>query len=250
MPPFPSKSDATDRTGRPCAGYGQAIFAPTSPKRVGSAYCAELAAMETRLGTAPKRLCSRKRRPLVAPHRYRNADSFRAARQAPGPCHPAARLCRRYPFGRWSAARLFRRHRPAGRLVHGRLRVRTAGRAQDHRPRMGRKTDRRTQDSGDIQVAGTIATPLGPIEKHLRFHGRQPRVDFDLTFHWPEWGKGALRLGHIPAAPEAFGWETDLQPNQNGGKTPEHFPAARGRSSMTARRSRILVDERPPTASP
>jgi hypothetical protein len=79
------------------------------------------------------------------------------------------------------------------------------------------------QDGEDILVSGTIATPLGPIEKHLRFHGRQARVDFDLTFHWPQWGKGALRLGHITLLPQAFELEQLAFATQNGGFAPEHF---------------------------
>src|SRR5258706_4326481 len=80
------------------------------------------------------------------------------------------------------------------------------------------------QDGDDILIAGRIATTLGTIGKHLRFHGRRPRVDFDLTFHWPEWGKGALRLGHITLLPQAFELEHLALATQNGGFAPEHFP--------------------------
>jgi hypothetical protein len=80
------------------------------------------------------------------------------------------------------------------------------------------------QDGEDILIAGRIATPLGPIEKQLRFHGGRPRVDFDLTFHWPEWGRGALRLGHITLLPQAFELEHLTLATQNGGFAPEHFP--------------------------
>ena len=31
-----------------------------------------------------------------------------------------------------------------------------------------------------------------------------PRLDFDLTFHWKDWPKGSLRLGHITLLPDAF----------------------------------------------
>ena len=79
------------------------------------------------------------------------------------------------------------------------------------------------QDGRDIVVAGTIATPLGPIEKVLRFHAGEPRVDFDLTFHWPEWGKGSLRLGHVTLLPEAFDWERLTLSTHNGGFAPERF---------------------------
>jgi len=79
------------------------------------------------------------------------------------------------------------------------------------------------QEGEDVLIAGRIATPLGPIEKLLRFHGRRPRVDFDLTFHWPQWGKGALRLGHVTLLPQAFELEQLALATQNGGFAPEHF---------------------------
>ena len=79
------------------------------------------------------------------------------------------------------------------------------------------------EDGNDIVVTGTIPTPLGPIEKRLRFRGSAPRVDFDLIFHWPEWGKGSLRLGHVTLIPEAFAWDRLALTTHNGGLAPEHF---------------------------
>ena len=52
-----------------------------------------------------------------------------------------------------------------------------------------------------------IDTPKGAIEKRLRFCAPSARVDFDLTFHWDDWGRGALRLGHITLLPDAFDWD-------------------------------------------
>ena len=72
------------------------------------------------------------------------------------------------------------------------------------------------REGADVLVSGTIATPLGPIEKTLRFHGTKPRVDFDLTFRWKEFGKGSLRLGHITLLPEAFDWNTLALATHNG----------------------------------
>ena len=80
------------------------------------------------------------------------------------------------------------------------------------------------REGADVLVSGTIATPLGPIEKTLRFHGTKPRVDFDLTFRWKEFGKGSLRLGHITLLPEAFDWNTLALVTHNGGSAPETFP--------------------------
>jgi hypothetical protein len=78
-------------------------------------------------------------------------------------------------------------------------------------------------DNGDVLVAGTIATPLGPIEKVLRFHADAPRIDFDITFRWKEWGKGSLRLGHITLLPDAFDWDRLRLSTHNGGFVPERF---------------------------
>jgi hypothetical protein len=80
-----------------------------------------------------------------------------------------------------------------------------------------------THEDGDVVIAGTIATPLGPVEKALRFHARAPRVDFDLVFHWREFGKGSLRLGHVTLLPDAFDWAKLSLVTHNGGFTPERF---------------------------
>ncbi len=78
-------------------------------------------------------------------------------------------------------------------------------------------------ETGDIAVASLIETPRGPIEKVLRFHAGEPRVDFDLTFHWADWGRGSLRLGHITLLPEAFDWTKLSLTTHNGGKEAESF---------------------------
>jgi hypothetical protein len=80
----------------------------------------------------------------------------------------------------------------------------------------------RTED-GDIFAFARIETPKGPIEKTMRFSASEPRVDFDLAFHWPDWGKGSLRLGHITLLPEAFDWAKLSLTTHNGGKEAETF---------------------------
>ncbi len=86
---------------------------------------------------------------------------------------------------------------------------------------------RRWQDAnGDICVWGCIETPKGPIEKTLRLSASQPRVDFDIVFHWSDWGRGALRLGHVTLLPEAFDWEKLSLATHNGGKVAERFALA------------------------
>ncbi|MBS0276763.1 MAG: glycoside hydrolase family 57 [Proteobacteria bacterium] len=78
-------------------------------------------------------------------------------------------------------------------------------------------------DDGDVVAQGVIATPLGPIRKTLRFGSRAPRVDFDITFDWTEWGRGALRMGHFTLLPGAFEWAKLSLTTHNGGKEAETF---------------------------
>ena len=77
--------------------------------------------------------------------------------------------------------------------------------------------------NGDVIASATIETPRGPIEKTLRFHAHEPRVDFDLIFHWHDWGRGSLRLGHITLLPDAFDWTKLSLTTHNGGKKAETF---------------------------
>jgi hypothetical protein len=76
---------------------------------------------------------------------------------------------------------------------------------------------------GNTLVIGRIETPLGPIEKSLRFHADAPRLDFDIAFHWEQWGKGSLRLGHVTLLPQAFDWQRLTLTTHNGGFVPEQF---------------------------
>ena len=68
-----------------------------------------------------------------------------------------------------------------------------------------------------------VDTAKGPIEKTLRFHAHEPRIDFDLIFHWEDWGKGSLRLGHLTLLPDAFDRIKLSLTTHNGGKDPETF---------------------------
>ncbi len=79
-----------------------------------------------------------------------------------------------------------------------------------------------TEPNGDRIVRARIDTPKGTIDKTLCFRAAEPRVDFDLTFAWDEWGKGVLRLGHFTLLPEAFGENLSVTTN-NGGTAPETF---------------------------
>jgi hypothetical protein len=79
--------------------------------------------------------------------------------------------------------------------------------------------------SGDVIVQGMVQTPRGAIEKQMRFCAAAPRVEFDLTFHWQDWGKGVLRLGHFTLLPEAFDIAALSLATSNGGAA-ERFELA------------------------
>lgn len=79
------------------------------------------------------------------------------------------------------------------------------------------------EDNGDVIASAIIASPRGPITKIMRFHNNEPRVDFDITFDWADWGCGALRLGHITLLPQAFDWSKLSLTTHNGGKDCETF---------------------------
>jgi Glycosyl hydrolase family 57 len=81
----------------------------------------------------------------------------------------------------------------------------------------------RREPNGDVLAFARIDTPKGVIEKSMWFHAASPRVDFDLTFHWEDWGKGSLRLGHITLLPDAFDWQNLSLTTHNGGKECETF---------------------------
>ena len=76
---------------------------------------------------------------------------------------------------------------------------------------------------GAVRVHGKIATPLGPIVKVLTFQAETPRIDFDLEFQWEDWSRGVLRLGHITLLGEAFDHCRLCYATHNGGHAPEHF---------------------------
>jgi Glycosyl hydrolase family 57 len=88
------------------------------------------------------------------------------------------------------------------------------------------ETTFRETSTGDVVLAARIPTPLGPIEKILTFHAGAPCVDFDITFHWQDFGKGSLRLGHVTLLPDAFNWNRLQLATHNGGTQFERFALA------------------------
>ncbi|MGA7711959.1 MAG: hypothetical protein WCA81_08665 [Rhizomicrobium sp.] len=79
------------------------------------------------------------------------------------------------------------------------------------------------QEGADTLVFGRVDTAKGPIEKTLRFHGGKSQIDFDLTFHWDDWGKGSLRIGYLTLLPAAFDLDKLFLTTHNGGKECETF---------------------------
>lgn len=82
----------------------------------------------------------------------------------------------------------------------------------------------RTDDDGSKLICTQINTPRGPIEKRWRFCADRPRLECELAFHWSDWGRGSLRLGHITLLPEAFDWERLSLTTHNGGREAETYP--------------------------
>jgi hypothetical protein len=73
-----------------------------------------------------------------------------------------------------------------------------------------------------VVIRGSIATPLGPVEKTLRLDsGGRLRLRFDL--HWQQLPVGSLRLGHITLNPEAFDAQSLFFETHNGGFAAERF---------------------------
>jgi hypothetical protein len=73
------------------------------------------------------------------------------------------------------------------------------------------------QEDGTVIAHARTDTIHGPIEKQMLFCATRRRVEFDITFHWKEWGKGVLRLGHITLLPEAFALDRLRLATTNGG---------------------------------
>ncbi len=80
--------------------------------------------------------------------------------------------------------------------------------------------------TGAITLAARHETPLGPVEKIVRIPGGAARVEIEQTFHWPSWGKGSLRLGHVTLKTDAFDTATLAYRTHNGGATEDVFRIA------------------------
>ncbi len=83
-------------------------------------------------------------------------------------------------------------------------------------------------ENGDVIAHAEIETPKGRILKHLRFCAAARRVDFDISFHWKDWGKGVLRLGHFTLLPQAFCLDGLELVTTNGGRAERYKLAGNG----------------------
>jgi hypothetical protein len=81
--------------------------------------------------------------------------------------------------------------------------------------------------NGDVIAQARIETPRGAIEKRLEFCANERRVTFDIIFHWEEWGKGVLRLGHFTLLPDAFAPDRLFLSTTNGGGRERYSLAGR-----------------------
>jgi hypothetical protein len=81
--------------------------------------------------------------------------------------------------------------------------------------------------NGDVLAHARMETPMGRIDKQMRFSGSERRIDFDISFDWEDWGKGVLRLGHFTLLPNAFSLDRLKLSTTNGGGRESFALAAR-----------------------
>jgi len=74
-----------------------------------------------------------------------------------------------------------------------------------------------TGADGDVLAYARLETAKGPIEKRMRFFAAEPKVEFDISLDWSDWGKGVLRLGHFTLQPGAFNPQKLRLVTDNGG---------------------------------
>ncbi len=74
-----------------------------------------------------------------------------------------------------------------------------------------------------LSVRAKLKTALGSVEKELRLHRDEPRLDLLYRLDWPVQPLGVLRLGHVTANPEAFDADAMWYETHSGGMAPERF---------------------------
>ena len=218
------KSDAPDADwGELCRLWASDFRTHITQKRWNN-YCRDLAAMEARLGTAPPA-------PLPAPDGEAVSERFIDI------ATPTirARLDRRRGLAIQSAGFTPDFTPLIGGLPHGTfddIALQAdwyTGDCVFEAPGEPKVTDLEWANThiarhpdGGVTVQAEIPTAQGPIIKRMVFPADAPRIDFDLEFQWPQWGRGALRLGHITLLPSAFDERSLYYATTNGG-APERF---------------------------
>lgn len=81
-------------------------------------------------------------------------------------------------------------------------------------------------ETGAPVISATLKSPLGLILKTLRFALDEPRIDYDFTVAFSEWGNATLRLGNFTLMPRAFDPDRLQFRTQNGGDVAETFPVS------------------------
>ena len=80
---------------------------------------------------------------------------------------------------------------------------------------------------GSVIAHASVETTKGIIEKQMLFSATERRINFDITFHWDDWGKGVLRLGHFTLLPDAFALDRLRLATCNGGGRESYALAGR-----------------------
>jgi len=84
-----------------------------------------------------------------------------------------------------------------------------------------------SHDAGGAPViSAVIATPLGKLQKTMRFALDAPRIDYEITLDWSDWSHASLRLGNFTLLPRAFAAGQLALRTQNGGDAVERFSLA------------------------
>ncbi|MFT3811651.1 MAG: hypothetical protein QM698_17190 [Micropepsaceae bacterium] len=91
-----------------------------------------------------------------------------------------------------------------------------------------------TDPAGTVTLTARHETPLGPVDKIIRVPAGAPRIEIEQTFHWPHWGKGSLRLGHVTLKPDAFETAELRYRTHNGGAAEETFHLADAKVDLGA----------------
>jgi hypothetical protein len=79
------------------------------------------------------------------------------------------------------------------------------------------------ETSGTVTLTVRHETPLGAVDKTIRIPADAPRIEIEQIFHWPNWGKGSLRLGHVTLKPDAFDTAELRYRTHNGGAVEDVF---------------------------